>query len=87
MRLLGLHVLAPLEEHGPSTRAWIIHWVAELKSAHWKRPNDVQNQFPRVVHDDAGLYRFPVAGLAIFVHVHVSFLRGIALIKCLGGER
>lgn len=80
MRLIGKENIRGFGGDGASQQ-WLAYWISELTHAHWKRPSDVWDQFPRCKQRADGSFAFPVregphAIVAIF-----HFSLGIALIQ------
>jgi len=86
MRLIGLEKLSQLRDKGEQTEKWILSWIAEVRDAHWKRPVDVRNQFPKARHDGEGRFMFSVANSQWIICLLVTFQHGIALITDLKAE-
>ena len=80
MRLIGLAKLAPLTQRDHNAARWVTSWIAELRDAHWKRPNDVAGQFPKARQQNDGTFLFPVPRREVEIHVLIAFAQGIALI-------
>lgn len=80
MRLIGRHKLLSLPTGDPDTTTWVTNWVAELRDAHWKRPADVQGQFPKAQIQDDGAFVFPVPRIHVGIRVMITFPHGVALI-------
>lgn len=79
MRLIGRESLREVSREATS-RQWVIHWTSELANAHWKRPNDVLQQFPKCVQRPDGSFAFPVKGGPVAIATVFHFPLGIALI-------
>lgn len=80
MRLIGRHNLSPLWQEEESIRKWLTNWAAEICDAHWKRPSDVTNQFPKVRQGPGGCFLFPIAKHPAVIRVLICFPQGVVLI-------
>ena len=80
MRLMGRENLQALYLD-ETARGWVACWVDEVAHAHWKRPRDVNEQFPksRQQGDGSFIFLLPDGTRAIVASFHFSL--GIALIQ------
>ena len=80
MRLIGREKLDHLRSRGGQNEKWILSWVAEVRSAHWKYPADVTDQFPNALHGEGGFFEFPVADCRWVIQLRIAFPQGVVLI-------
>lgn len=80
MRLLGRERLDKLDVSNEQVKAWVRSWVAEIQAANWKHPADVQDQFPKAVHENPCDFVFSVGNCNWLVCVLFAFPQGVALI-------
>jgi len=79
LRLIGTPKLIPLRKD-PSTAKWVVSWAAEVRDAQWKRPADIEKQFPSVLHEMDGAFLFRVPEHPLRVRVLVAFAEGVAVV-------
>lgn len=80
MRLIGKKQIQDLICTDSDISSWISAWVAELRSANWKQPADVTEQFPNVHQPSAEYFIFPVGNSDKRIHLKIAFQQGIAMI-------
>lgn len=81
MRLIGREKLDYLRGRGGQTGKWMLSWVAEVRNAHWKSPEDVTDQFPNACYCDDGSFEFPVADCRWIIQSLIAFPQGVVLIS------
>lgn len=81
MRLIGCEKLAWAKSIGIDVDKWVLSWAAEVRSAHWKHPSDVCEQFPNACRKSDSLFLFPVSKCSLAIQVLIAFPQGIALIQ------
>jgi mRNA-degrading endonuclease HigB of HigAB toxin-antitoxin module len=81
MRLIGRAKLKAIVPYDEAAAKWIGGWSSELCDAHWKRPTDVTNRFPKVCLQDDGSFLFPVPRSGVGIVVRFRFAQEIALIS------
>ncbi|KNH30319.1 hypothetical protein ACS77_00440 [Pseudomonas syringae] len=86
MRLIGREKLTPLQGKGDRAEKWLRGWVAEIISAHWKQPADVNEQFPNSSLKGDGVFHFPVESCGVAIQLMIAFPQGVALITDLISE-
>jgi mRNA-degrading endonuclease HigB of HigAB toxin-antitoxin module len=69
-----------LKRIGGEADRWLRSWCAEVVHAHWRRPEDVINQFPNACARPEGDFFFPVGASGYSVRLKIAFLQGVALI-------
>jgi mRNA-degrading endonuclease HigB of HigAB toxin-antitoxin module len=86
MRVIGRENIQGLSEDLDSRR-WVRHWLAELMQAHWKRPSDVLQQFPRCKQHEGNRFEFPISNgrqaIATVFHfpLGIAFVHGITIVS------
>jgi mRNA-degrading endonuclease HigB of HigAB toxin-antitoxin module len=81
MRLIGRERLDQLKGRGAEVESWVRNWVAEVADAHWRRPEDVAEQFPSACHRGRGCFLFPIAQYPAVIQLEIAFAQGVALIS------
>ena len=81
MRLIGREKLSRLKGQGAEVEKWVRSWVAEVAEAHWRRPEDVAEQFPSACHQGRGCFLFPIAQFPVAIQLQIAFAQGVALIS------
>lgn len=87
MRLVGRCRLTSLRHDAPEACSWLRNWIAEVENAHWKRPGDVTDQFPRARAKPHGVFVFTVGQHAMEVELLISFGKGVAIIIDTGTDK
>lgn len=59
---------------------WLRSWCVEVAHAHWRRPEDLAEQFPNVQTRPEGDFLFPIGTSGYWVQLQVAFAQGVALI-------
>ena len=77
MRLIGRD---KLKRAGGDVDRWLRSWCAEVAHAHWRRAQDVTDQFPNAREHSNGDFFFPVGATGYLVRLQVAFPQGVALI-------
>lgn len=77
MRLIGRDKLGRVS--GDVDR-WLRIWCAEVAHAHWRRPQDLTDQFPNVEAHPGGDFLFPIGASGYWVRIQVAFAQGVAVI-------
>lgn len=80
MRLIGRKKLRCLQGMTEQAEKWILSWMAEVMSAHWKHPADVSAQFPTMRESGDGHLVFPIGNSKWAICLLIAFPQGIALI-------
>lgn len=81
MRLIGRERLGQLKGRGAEVESWVRSWAAEVADAHWRRPEDVAEQFPSACHQGRGCFLFPIAQYPAVIQLQIAFAQGVALIS------
>lgn len=79
MRLIGREKLNRLR--GKGAEVWARAWVAEVAEAHWRKPDDVTEQFPNAHHQGHDCFLFPIGHCQLAIQLRIAFAQGIALIS------
>lgn len=77
MRLIGRDKLRQI---GGDVDRWVRSWCCEVVHAHWRRPEDVIEQFPNACARPEGDFIFPIGASDYSVRLQVAFPQGVALI-------
>ncbi|WP_312316187.1 hypothetical protein [Stenotrophomonas sp.] len=59
---------------------WLRSWCSEVAHAHWRRPEDVTEQFPNATTNASGDFLFPMGASGYWLRLQIAFAQGIALI-------
>jgi mRNA interferase HigB len=59
---------------------WLRGWCSEVARAHWRRPEDVTEQFPNAKSRPDGDFLFPIGTSGYRLRLQVAFAQGVALI-------
>lgn len=59
---------------------WLCGWCSEVAYAHWRRPEDVTEQFPNALRRPCGDFIFPIGTSGYWLRLQVAFAQGVALI-------
>jgi len=59
---------------------WLRGWCSEVAHAHWRRPEDVTDQFPNARTRPGGDFLFPIGTSGYWLRLQVAFAQGVALI-------
>ena len=81
MRLIGREKLNRLKGKGTEAEKWAKAWVAEVAEAHWRRPDDVTEQFPSAQPHGHNCFLFPISNCQLAIQLRIAFPQGIALIS------
>lgn len=81
MRLIGREKLNDLKGLDPEAHKWTKSWASEVAGAQWRRPEDVQAQFPNAKHQGMGSFQFPIGTCPFVIQLRIAFAQGIALIS------
>ena len=77
MRLIGRDKLKRI---GGDVDRWLRSWCSEVAHAHWRRAQDVTDQFPNARARSGSDFLFPIGNSGYSVRLQVAFAQGIALI-------
>ena len=77
MRLIGRDKLKRI---GGDVDRWLRGWCTEVSHAHWRRTEDLTEQFPNVQVRPQGDFLFPIGTSGYAVVLQIAFAQGIALI-------
>jgi len=77
MRLIGREKLKRVSDE---VDRWICSWCAEVAQAHWRRPEDLTEQFPNARTRPEGDFLFPIGRSGYSLLLQVAFAQGVALI-------
>ncbi|MFT4180104.1 MAG: type II toxin-antitoxin system HigB family toxin [Thermomonas sp.] len=77
MKLIGRD---KLKRVGDDVDRWLRSWCAEVAHAHWRRPEDLTDQFPNAQTSPEGDFAFPIGTSGYWVRLQVAFAQGVALI-------
>lgn len=81
MHLIGRPKLNSLWNRNAAIDVWLRAWISEVSYAHWKRPADVNTQFPNVSQNKADLFAFQVGDSNMKIETQIAYTRGIVLIN------
>lgn len=77
MRLIGRQKLRRISVE---VDRWICSWSSEVLHAHWRRPEDIVEQFPNALPQPPGNFLFPIGASGYSLLVQIAFAQGVALI-------
>ncbi|MBC9116298.1 hypothetical protein NIPOLPBK_02767 [Stenotrophomonas maltophilia] len=77
MKLIGRDKLKRETEY---VDRWLRGWCTEVAHAHWRRPEDVTEQFPSALPRPSGDFVFPIGTSGHWVRLQIAFVQGVALI-------
>lgn len=77
MKLIGRD---KLKHVGGEVDRWLRSWCAEVTQAHWRRPEDITDQFPNAQTRPGDDFSFPIGTSGYWVRLQVAFAQGVALI-------
>lgn len=77
MRLIGRD---KLKRMGGDVDRWLRSWCSEVVHAHWRRPEDITEQYPNAQVRAEGDILFPIGASGYSVRLQVAFAQGVALI-------
>ncbi|MCH7308379.1 type II toxin-antitoxin system HigB family toxin [Acinetobacter sp. NIPH 1852] len=81
MRLIGQGKLLILKSLNNEIQSWLCSWVAEVKHAKWKCPEQVLNQYPLSAKEvSKGVFEFHVRDQMHSILLNINFTQSIAVV-------